>query len=75
MAVFGIGATVKQVVSEDNGNGAFIRVITGIIILVVLGNWTWYNVTHGTLSGFDLNDLFVILGPLGIKAFQKGREK
>ncbi len=75
MAVFGIGAKVQQVFQEDNGNTSSMRVLTALIVLVVLGNWTYFNVTTGSMVAFDLNDVMVMLAPLGVKAWQKGKEK
>jgi len=63
-----------NIVSEDNGNASSMRIITLIIVGTVLFNWTYHNITTGTLTGFDYNELIALLGPLGFKVWQKGKE-
>jgi len=65
---------VRESLSEDNGNLSSMRILTALVVVVVLGNWTYINVTTGVLHGFDWQDLGVILGPLGAKTWQKGKE-
>ena len=65
---------IQNMVSEDNGNTSSMRILVAVVILVFLGNWTYFNATNGTLVSFDWQDLSVILGALGVKAYQKGKE-
>lgn len=65
---------IKDTISEDNGNTSSMRILAALVVIVMLGNWTYFNITHGTLVSFDWQDLSLILGALGVKAYQKGRE-
>lgn len=65
---------IKNMISEDNGNTSSMRVLAGFVVIVMLGNWTYFNITHNTLVSFDWQDLSLILGALGVKAYQKGKE-
>ncbi|MCK4328803.1 hypothetical protein KAX02_03065 [candidate division WOR-3 bacterium] len=65
---------IKNMVSEDNGNTSSMRILVAIVVLVFLGNWTYFNISTGTLASFDWQDLSVIIGALGVKAYQKGKE-
>jgi len=44
------------------------------IIVVVMFNWTWINIKTGTIVPMDWSNLGLIIGPLGFKAWQKGKE-
>jgi hypothetical protein len=65
---------IKNMLSEDNGNTSSMRILSALVVVVFLGNWTYFNITNGTLVSFDWQDLSVILGALGVKAYQKGKE-
>ena len=64
-----------ELISEDNGNLSSMRIIVFLIVITVLGNWTWYNISHGTLVGFDWEELSAIGIPLLFKAVQKKIEQ
>jgi len=70
-----IFGALTGIFSEDNGNLSFMRVVTGMIVVVILFNWTWMNIKTGTLTPLGYEDLVGILGPLLIKMGQKGMEK
>jgi len=65
---------INKTFSEDNGNPSSMRLITFIIIVVVLFNWTYHNIQTGTISALSYQEILALLGPLGIKAYQKGSE-
>ena len=69
-----VGSISKNAMSEDNGNLSSMRILILIIIITVLFNWTYYNITSGTLASFSWQDIGVIIGPLLAKAYQKGKE-
>ena len=69
-----INKTMGNFLSEDNGHFSSMRLIVMLIVVVVLFNWTWHNITTGTLTSFDWQDLMVVIGPLIAKAWQKGKE-
>jgi len=65
---------LKTSLSEDNGNPSSMRGLVALVVVVVLFNWTWINISTGTLVSFDWQDLMVIVGPLLAKGYQKGKE-
>jgi len=75
MATFGIGNTVRQLFSEDNGNLSSMRVLSGIVVVTVLGTWAAHCLQNNVLVGFDYQDIGLILGAMGVKAYQKKNEK
>ena len=72
---FKVGSTMKNFMSEDNGNLSTMRILVFLIVGVILFNWTWFNITNNTLASFSWQDMAVVLGPLFAKAFQKGKEE
>lgn len=66
---------LKNLISEDNGNPSSMRILAFIVILIVLGNWTYFNITHNTIASFDWEEISIILGVLGIKGYQKSKEE
>lgn len=69
-----VSSGIHNMVSEDNGNTSSMRILVAVVVLVFLGNWTYFNIANGTLVSFDWQDLSVILGALSVKAYQKGKE-
>jgi len=69
-----VGESASKFLSEDNGNFSSMRLLVVVVILVVLFNWTYYNVANNVLSSFSWEDIFVVVGPLLAKAYQKGKE-
>lgn len=69
-----VGDISNKIFSEDNGNLSSMRIIVFIIVIVVLFNWTYYNIISGTLTGFNWEDIAVLVGPLLAKSYQKGKE-
>ena len=65
---------LKEMLSEDNGNLSMMRVVSTIIPLIIVGTWAWISITNGQLVSFDIPDVIAVLGPLGAKAYQKGKE-
>lgn len=74
MAKLNLFGFLKESFSEDNGNPSSMRIVTILVVGVVLFNWTWFNIQSGTLTGFGYEELIALLGPLGLKAYQKGSE-
>jgi len=66
---------IKNMISEDNGNPSSMRILAFLVILIVMGNWTYFNITHNTISSFDWQEISMILGVLGIKGYQKSKEE
>ncbi|KKL15547.1 hypothetical protein LCGC14_2504490 [marine sediment metagenome] len=65
---------MKQFFTEDNGNFSFMRLAVFIVLITVLFNWTWFNIKHGTIISFDWQEMLLIIGPLFLKGYQKGKE-
>ena len=65
---------IEKIFTEDNGNPSTMRVLVFIVVCTVLFNWTYYNITTGTLTSFEMNELGALLGPFFFKAYQKGKE-
>jgi hypothetical protein len=65
---------VQKILSEDNGNLSTMRVLVGLVVVTVLFNWTYFNVTQHQLVGFAWQDLGTLFLPLLAKAYQKGKE-
>lgn len=68
-------AWFKLIFCEDNGQPSFIRVIACILILTILINWTWHNVSQGVFVSLDVVNLLAILGLVTGKVIQKSLEK
>ena len=75
MATFGISNAVRQMFSENNGELSSMRVLSGIVVVTVLGTWAIHCLQNNVLVGFDYQDIGLVLGALGAKAYQKKNEK
>lgn len=75
MATFGIGNAVRQMFSEDSGSLSSMRVLSGVVVVTVLGTWSIHCLQNNVLVGFDYQDIGLVLGALGAKAYQKKNEK
>lgn len=65
---------LTSMLEESNGDPSTMRVAVFVIILCVLGNWTYFNVTHNEFVAIGSEGISLILGSLGIKSWQKGQE-
>ena len=45
------------------------------IVVVVLGTWAWVSIQKGELQSIDTEVMGIVLGALGIKAYQRGNEQ
>jgi len=64
-----------QFLEEDNGNLSAMRLLVSLILVVVLFNWTYITILTGNFVGLNVADIMLILGPLAVKSYQKGKEK
>lgn len=62
---------LKELFSDSLGDVSSMRVIVYIVVIVVLFNWTYVNITTGQINDLGLNETGSILGALGMKAIQK----
>lgn len=61
---------------ESNGSPSSMRVLTAIVVLIIIAGW--FHVTYQTRAMAPLvldGPGGILLGALGIKAYQRGREK
>ena len=65
---------LKEILSEDGGNLSSMRVIVGLVVLTIVGTWAHHCVITGTLVGFDYEEIALLVGMMGVKAYQKGKE-
>ena len=65
---------IKSTLSDDNGNLSSMRILTTLIIVVFLFNWTYYNITQGKLAPFGWAEMSTMVGALCAKAWQKDKE-
>lgn len=70
----GILAFAAQFLQDDAGNNSLMRAMVFIIVLAIMGNWTFINIKTGTLTPLSWEELGAIVGSLAVKAFQKTRE-
>ena len=56
---------------SENGSTSCLRFITTLIIVVMVFNWTYFNITQSQLASLDSKDIATILGLLVIKIGQK----
>lgn len=64
-----------QAFSETNGNASSMRVLTGLVVAVIMVGWlsvTWKTAQMAPLPLEGAGG--IVLGALGIKAFQRGKE-
>jgi len=66
---------IREIFSDDGGNMSSMRLLVFLVVGTLLFNWTWINITTGTIVSFDWADMGLILGSLFIKGYQKGKEK
>jgi hypothetical protein len=59
---------------EKNGNISTMRVMSALVIITVLFNWTYHNVTTGAYTPLNLPEVIAMIGTLGAKALQRGQE-
>jgi len=64
----------REIFSEDNGRLSAMRMFAGLIIFVVLVNWTMVCWRNGNLAPLDWGAVIVLLGALGGKIAQKFAE-
>jgi len=62
------------VFSEASGKTSSTRFMVFLVVAVILFNWTWFNITNNTIAQFDMQDLMVLGGAFGFKAWQRGKE-
>jgi len=70
-----MGAFVKSVFTENNGDGSQMRVVVTFIVFVYMIGWFSVVIRSGSLPAIGATDIVMLLGSLGWKYAQKGKEE
>ncbi len=65
---------LKMLLSEDNGNPSTMRVVVALVVLIMVGTWAYVSISNKALAPMSVEEVGLMLGAMGIKAFQKGKE-
>ncbi len=65
---------LKNIFSQDNGNPSSMRVLTAFVVISVISVWGYISIITKTLAPFPAEGAVAIIGALGAKAWQKGKE-
>ena len=65
---------LKEMLSDGGGNLSMMRVVSSLIPLIIVVTWSITCIRHNELASFDVADVIALIGPLGAKAYQKGKE-
>lgn len=64
-----------KMLQEANGNISTMRVMTSLVIIMVLFNWTYHNLSEGVYVALNFPEVMAMVLTLGAKAIQRGQEK
>jgi hypothetical protein len=64
----------SDMLSEGDGSPSTMRVLNLLIVAVVLGCWSAVSIHKWELQPLSVEEMGLILGALGMKAWQRGRE-
>jgi len=59
---------------EPNGNLSTMRVLTAFVVISVVGTWCALSVMRGEFIELPATQIGLVLGALGLKGWQRGRE-
>jgi hypothetical protein len=65
---------ITQALSGMSGEPSTMRLCTVIIVICVMGSWTYTSIANQFLVPLSPEHLGLVLGALGIKAWQRGKE-
>lgn len=60
--------------SGMDGSPSTIRTLTAIVVLFVIGTWTIVSIRTNQLQPLTIEQVSIVLGAMGIKAWQRGKE-
>lgn len=63
-----------QTVSGMDGSPSTMRVLTALITLAVVGAWAYVSIVKKELQPLSAEQVSIVLGALGLKAYQRGKE-
>jgi len=63
-----------DMLSEGDGSPSTMRVLNVVIVVVVLGCWAVVTIHSWQLQPITVEQMGLVLGAMGIKAWQRGKE-
>jgi hypothetical protein len=69
-----MNSMLKEMLSESGGGLSTMRIVISVVIFVIVGTWAQHCIRTETLVGFDYEEVAMVIGLLGVKAYQKGKE-
>ena len=66
---------LTSLIAEGDGNPSTMRVATLFIVGVVMGVWAYTSIKAGAPQPLSTEQVGAVLGALGIKAWQRGKEE
>lgn len=66
---------INRLFSDENGAPSSTRVMNFIVIIVVMGNWTYCNITNGVFNPLDLGSVSAICGGFAFQSCNKFAER
>ena len=67
---------ILSMLSEDGTaqSVSTMRVCSVLVVCAVLGAWAWVSISRAELQPLSTEQVAMVLGALGIKAWQRGKE-
>ncbi len=66
---------LMQALAESDGNPSSMRLATAVIVGAVMAGWLYVTIHTGTLQPMTTEQVGLVLGTLGVKAWQRGKEE
>jgi hypothetical protein len=65
---------IAQAFSEGNGSPSSMRVLSAFVVVTLLGVWAAVSVRQNALQPLTAEQAAIVIGSLGLKAWQRGKE-
>jgi hypothetical protein len=65
---------LTDMLSEGDGSPSTMRVLNVVIVVAVIGCWSAVSLHSWQLQPLSVEQMGLVLGALGIKAWQRGKE-